>query len=148
MPNASQVAYCGLFCGDCIIRREKIGQRSAALLDVIGAVEFQKLCAGLPIISPEPCKALSKIDECREVLDAMSQLDCNRPCKRGGGSAKCKIKKCCKRRKFAGCWQCEAMEDCEKLDWLKPVNGEAHRINLRIIRDKGIKAFLAGEKHW
>jgi hypothetical protein len=148
MPNASQVAYCGLFCGDCIIRREKIGARCRELLCTIDAAEFQKVCTGLPIIVPDPFAALSKIGECRDVLAAMSQLDCKRACRRGGGSARCVIRKCCRRKKFAGCWECEALEYCEKLDWLKPVNGHAHRSNLRIIRNKGMKAFLAGKKSW
>jgi hypothetical protein len=148
MSNASQVAYCGLFCGDCIIRREKIGARSGDLLRTIDAVEFQKLCSGLPLIAPDPFEALSKIDECRSVLAAMSQLDCKRPCKRGGGSADCPIKSCCQDKQLAGCWQCESLEDCKTLDWLNPVNGDAHRNNLRIIRDKGVDAFLAGEKNW
>lgn len=148
MPNASQVAYCGLFCGDCVIRREKIGKRSDDLLRVVDTVEFQKLCVGLPVIFPGPCKALSKIDECRNVLGAMSELDCERPCRQGGGSARCKIRKCCKKRKIAGCWECKAFEDCNTLDWLKPVHGDAHRMNLRIIRDKGMTAFLAGKKNW
>jgi hypothetical protein len=148
MPNLSQVAYCGLFCGGCIIRREKIAARSHDLLRVIGAVEFQKVCAGLPAIAPDPFKALSKIDDCREVLDAMSQLDCKRACRQGGGSARCEIRKCCKQKKLRGCWECEAFEGCTILDWLKPVHGDAHRKNLRIIRDEGMRAFLAGKKNW
>jgi hypothetical protein len=148
MPSASAVAYCGLFCGDCIIRREKIGARSDDLLRVARTAEFQKLCVGLPIVLPDLCKALSKIGDCRDVLAAMSQLDCKRPCKRGGGSTRCVIRKCCRRKKLAGCWRCEKFEDCPNLDWLKPVNGDAHRKNLRIIRNKGMKAFLAGKKNW
>ena len=148
MPDASQVAYCGLFCGDCIIRREKIGERSDDLLRVIGAVEFQKVCAGLPLIAADAFKALSKIDECRAVLDAMSQLDCKRTCRQGGGSARCEIRKCCKQKKLTGCWECAAFESCAILDWLKAVHGDAHRKNLRIIRDEGMRAFLAGKKNW
>ena len=60
MPSALQVAYCGLFCGDCIIRRGKIGKRCGDLLRTIDAVEFRKLCVGLPIIAADPFKPLAK----------------------------------------------------------------------------------------
>ena len=129
MPNASQVAYCGLFCGDCIIRRGKIGRRSADLLRLMRTAEFRRLSSGLPVIDPNPFKALAKADDCCAVLGAMSHLDCQRACKQGGGSAECKIKRCCKEKKIAGCWKCESLEDCETLAWLKPVNGDAHLMN-------------------
>jgi hypothetical protein len=148
MPTASQVAYCGLFCGDCIIRRGAIGKLSDDLLRTIGTAEFQKLATGLPLLAPDPFNALAKIDDCRDVLGAMSHLDCRRPCKKGGGSAACKIRSCCTEKKIAGCWKCKAFEDCEILAWLQPVNGDANVMNLRIIRDQGMAAFLAGKKNW
>jgi hypothetical protein len=148
MSNDAQIAYCGLFCGDCIIRRDQIGKRAGELLQTIQTPKFQKLAIGLPVILPDPFKALSKIDDCRNVLSAMSQLDCTRPCKMGGGSAECKIKVCCQQKNLTGCWECDAFEDCETLAWLEPVNVDAHLKNLRILMSKGVDVFLAGEKFW
>lgn len=39
-------------------------------------------------------------------------------------------------------------ENCEKLDFLKPVNNDAHLKNLRKINNKGIDSFLSGKKYW
>jgi hypothetical protein len=148
MSNVSQVAYCGLFCGDCVIRTGKIGSLAGDLLKIIKTGDFQKLCAGLPVVLPVPFKTLEKSDDCTEVLEAMCQLNCELACKQGGGSSQCLIKKCCIEKKLDGCWQCSAFEDCETLAWLKPVHIDAHLKNLRILRDRGIEAFLTGAKHW
>ena len=53
MPRSSEVAYCGLFCGDCIIRNGKIGSLSGKLLEHIETSDFQKLICGLPKVMPE-----------------------------------------------------------------------------------------------
>jgi hypothetical protein len=148
MSDASHVAYCGLFCGDCIIRRGRIGKLADDLLNVIKTPEFQKISVGLPAILPDPFKALSKTDDCIDVLGAMSHLDCTRPCKQGGGSSECKIKACCIEKRIDGCWECEAFETCPTLAWLEPVNVGAHVKNLRILREQGMAAFLAGSKFW
>jgi hypothetical protein len=148
LTDASHIAYCGLYCGDCIIRTREIGKKAGELLQVVKTDEFQKLCAGLPIIFPDPFGALSKIDDCSTVLGAMSQLDCPRPCKDGGGSADCLMKKCCLEKKIDGCWMCDSFENCRTLAWLEPVHGDAHLKNLRILRDQGVEAFLAGDKNW
>jgi hypothetical protein len=148
MSEAAQIAYCGLYCGDCIIRRGRIGSLSEDLLQVMRTAEFQKLSTGLPKIAPEQFMALSKSDDCCRVLETMSHLHCEGSCKEGGGTAGCRIRECCQTKKIAGCWECGEFEDCQTLAWLQPVNGVAHVLNLRKIRDEGIADFLAGVKHW
>jgi hypothetical protein len=87
MCNSSEVAYCGLFCGDCVIRNRKPGALSRELLDCIRTPEFHKLVEGMPKLEPELYDALKHYQTCCRVLEAMMHLDCHSICKDGGGKA-------------------------------------------------------------
>ena len=86
--------------------------------------------------------------ECYEVLGALVKMRCKNACRGGGGPPFCKIRKCCQKRGFEGCWECDEFETCEKLDFLKPNHGDAHIRNLRRIKKKGVDEFLKGKKEW
>jgi hypothetical protein len=146
MSDGAQTAYCGLFCGDCVIRRGKMAALSAELLREMENPEVQKLLKGLPKSMPDCFRAFDRIEDARGVLEAMLQLDCQRACKQGGGTTGCAIRECCLKKGYEGCWCCQTMEGCETLAWLNPC-GSAYMLNLRTIRDRGMAAFLAGEKH-
>lgn len=149
MPEKSQVAYCGLFCGNCIIRQGKVNELSKELLQKIETPEFKKLANGLPKVNPELFSAFGEIDKLIEILKAMLNVDCYRFCKEGGGSSNCHIRKCCQEKGIEGCWNCQFFEKCEILSWLDPVHERANILNLQIIRDKGMQTFLSlKEKHW
>jgi hypothetical protein len=148
MTYSSQVAYCGLFCGECIIRQGNIGKLCTDLLRIMKTPEFQKLAAGLPKIKPETYHSLERIDECYSVLEAMTNLDCEHICKEAGGTAGCKIRECCQKKGLDGCWECDLIETCETLAWLNTVNCDANILNLGIIKEKGLEVFLAGDKNW
>jgi len=148
MTEANDVAYCGLFCGECIIKDGKIGELSQKLLRIIDAPEFTKLSKGLPIISSDLWENLKHVQEAKPVLEAMCKLDCVCLCKEGGGSSSCEIRICCKKNNLNGCWECEKMENCKVLNAISPVNQGSNIKNMRIIRKEGMKAFLSGEKHW
>jgi hypothetical protein len=148
MSDGSQTAYCGLFCGNCVIRRGKLAALAAELLRQLEEPDVQKLLVGLPKVMPDQFRAFDRIEDARGVLEAMLHLDCQATCKQGGGTTGCAIRECCLKKGFEGCWCCNDMEGCETLAWLNPVNGNAHMLNLQTIRDRGMAAFLAGEKHW
>jgi hypothetical protein len=40
------------------------------------------------------------------------------------------------------------VDQCEKLDFLKPVHADGHLKNIAIIRKKGIDGFIKGKRHW
>ena len=147
MPQSSEVAYCGLFCGDCIIRNSKIGALSSKLLESIEKSDFQKLTMGLPEVMPgfEPLKDYQTL---KRSLVAMTKLDCAKLCKEGGGSTACRIKKCCAEKSIEGCWDCDDFADCETLAWLNPVHSGANVHNIERIRRIGLKLFLKGPKCW
>ena len=77
----------------------------------------------------------------------MMKMRC-KGCREGGGPPFCRIRKCCLRRGFEGCWECSEYEVCRKLDFLRPTHGDAHIKNLRKIRRLGLGEFLKGKRYW
>ncbi len=148
MTEADKVAYCGLFCGNCIIKDSKIDRVSQQALAILNSRKFQKLKDGLPIISSELWKNLKHVETAKLVLETMCNLDCNLPCKEGGGTSSCEIRVCCQKKNFDGCWECEEMENCSVLATIFPVHQGSNINNMKIIREKGMNAFLSGEKDW
>ncbi len=153
----SLIAYCGLFCGDCIIRKGEIWNLSKELLPRLQTPEFRKLAIGLPQLT-EVFEALQGYDPCCAMLEVIvDHLQCTTVCKQGGGSTDCQIRRCCQEKGIQGCWMCEMFEPfgcaqdditCETLAGLNPIHQGAHLKNLRRLRDVGITAFLEGEKYW
>lgn len=78
----------------------------------------------------------------------MLKFRCYKGCRNGGEPPFCKIRKCCLKNEYKGCWECEEFETCAKLDILKDVHGDAHIKNLRRIKRKGEKEFVKGKKDW
>lgn len=147
MLQSSAIAYCGLFCGDCIIRNRKIGVLSGKLLETMQTSNFKKLAAGLPKVIPE-FEPLKNLQFLKHALTAMMKLDCINLCKKGGGSAACQIRKCCREKRFEGCWDCDNFADCKTLAWLNPVHAGANIQNIERIRKIGMELFLKGPKCW
>jgi hypothetical protein len=78
----------------------------------------------------------------------MVKFRCRKGCRNGGGSPYCAIRKCSQEKGFEGCWVCLEFEKCEKLDFLAPVHGDAHKKNLRGIKRNGLKPFVEGKRLW
>ena len=136
MIEAAEIAYCGLYCGDCIIRKHHMGELADQLLQAIATPAFAKLVAGLPKLKPEILKPLENHKGCRQVLAAISHLDCKIPCRSGGGTSGCRIRECCRRNGMNGCWECNEFESCQILAWLNPVHQGANVANLCILRQQ------------
>jgi len=148
VTEKSDVAYCGLYCGDCIIRTGEMAELSSELLERMKRPEFRKLGMGLPKLMPEQFKGLENYEACYPALEAMSRFDCQKTCRDGGGSRACQIRDCCLEANIEGCWVCDDYDGCDILAWLNPVHGDAHLLNIKIIRENGMKGFLEGTKHW
>jgi len=136
------IAYCGLYCGDCSSHKEKIADLARDLRKELRQAKFDKLAEGIPF------KEFQHYKECYEVLGGMVKLRCKSACRGSGGNPFCGIRKCCQKKEFTGCWQCGEFETCEKLDFLKPIHGDAHIKNLRTIKKAGVNAFIEGKKYW
>lgn len=145
--NRALLAYCGLYCGDCVIRNGAIADLSKLLLTKLDKGRFRRVGPGLATLFRE-FRALENTAQCCECLQALSALRCGKTCREGGGSPRCAIRTCCRKKGFEGCWECEAFEQCPKLAYLEPVNGDAVLRNIRNIRKVGMARFLRGTKYW
>ncbi len=146
MEDQHLVTYCGLYCGDCPARRGRIADLARDLRKELRRVHFERDAQVLAQVSF--FREFKDYGTCYDVLGAMVKYRCKRSCKDGGGPPSCKIRSCCQRKRFIGCWECADFEDCEKFEWLLPVHGDAYLKNLRKIRKKGIEGFLQGKRLW
>ncbi len=144
--SQKSVAYCGLYCGDCFAHRGIVADLARDLRKELRASRFDKTAEAL---SELPFfKGLSRYDECYAALGDMVKLRCKSACRGGGGNPYCKIRKCCQRKSYVGCWECDDFETCEKLTELETGHGAAVIRNIRRIRRKGLKGFLEGKRDW
>ena len=140
------ITYLGLYCGDCFGYKGKIADLARDLRKELRQAKFDKQAE---LMSKEPFFAtLNNYGQCYEVLGALVKFRYKRACRGGGGPPFCKMRKCCQKKGIEGCWQCEEFETCDKLDFLKPIHGEAHLKNLRMINKAGVANFLKGKKYW
>ena len=130
------IAYCGLYCDECFSFKGKIADLSRDLRKELRQCKFSDIAKGIPF------KEFKNYKECYECLGAMVRLRCKSACRNGGGNPFCAIRKCCQKKGFEGCWECDEMENCKKLDVLSEAHKDAHRKNLRIIKKKGIDEFI------
>ncbi len=140
--NRELVAYCGLYCGDCFSYQGRVADLARDLRKELRQAKFDRVVEGIPF------KEFKNYRECYQVLGALLRLRCKNACQGGGGNPWCKIRLCCHKKAFDGCWQCHEFEACKKLDFLKPSHGDAHIKNLRRIRKVGIDQWLAGKRLW
>ncbi len=144
--NSHLIAYCGLYCGDCFRYKGNLADLARDLRKELREAKFDKTAEFMSSFSF--FKVFKNYPQCYEVLGALVKMRCKHGCKEGGGPPFCKIRQCCQKLSIDGCWQCEDFESCEKLDFLRPAHGEAHLKNLKLIKKRGVPAFLAGKRFW
>ena len=140
------IAYCGLYCGGCFGYKGVIADLARDLRKELRQANFARtaeLMAESPFFG-----VLKEYPQCYEVLGAMVKFRCRNTCQGGGGPPFCKMRQCCQKKGIEGCWLCDLFETCDKLDFLKPVHGDAHLKNLRVINKKGLEQFMAGKRYW
>ena len=144
--DEDKIAYCGLYCGDCFGHKGTVADLARDLRKELRQGKFQKFAE---FMAKYPFgKVFENYAECYEVLGAMVKFRCKRTCRGGGGPPFCKMRKCAQKKDIAGCWECERFETCDKLDYLKPVHGDAHIKNLRKLKAKGTDQFVKGKREW
>ena len=140
------IAYCGLYCGDCHGHQQKIPDLARDLRKELRQTKYKKFA---DVISENNFgKAFKGYDTCYEVLGAMVRFRCHKGCRKGGGPPFCKIRKCCEKNGYEGCWECSDFETCEKLKFLDAVHDDGHLKNLRRIKKKGTEEFIKGKRDW
>jgi hypothetical protein len=142
--NRDLVAYCGLYCGDCPGYKGEIADLARDLKKKLREEKFDRAAEWLS----EAVEPFKKYEDFDEVLGAMVTLRCRRQCRQKGVRTSCEVRKCCQKRNFAGCWECEEFETCDKFDFLKPVHEDACLKNLRKIKKQGLDKFIEGKRYW
>ena len=140
------IAYCGLYCNDCHGYNGRIPDLARDLRKELRESKYDKFAGFISTYSFG--KDYKNYDECYKVLGAMVKFRCRKGCKNGGGPPFCNIRKCAQKKELDGCWECSDFESCKKIDFLKPVHGDAHIKNLRKIKKNGKKEFAKGKTLW
>jgi len=143
-------AYCGIYCGDCIRYRSRSADLARELVSELQDTEFDKYAdiKSSSAKQPDAVKQFEHYKECYEVLEAIAALQCNTPCRLGGGcpTFSCEILECCQKKGFDGCWECGEFESCEKLESLKSISGDSPQQNLKKIKELGLDRW-AGHRY-
>jgi hypothetical protein len=147
MPEERElIAYCGLYCGDCYSYKGKIADLSRDLRKELRQEKFSQRSDKM---SETPFFAAFKnYKECYELLGSMVRFRCKRTCRGNGGPPGCKIRDCCRKKNIEGCWECNQIESCRKLDFLKDFHEDAHFKNLAMLKKSGVEKFLKSKRQW
>ena len=144
--NLDVVTHCGLCCLDCHGYTGKIANLARDLRKELRVAKYDIFAES---ISAYPfAEAFKNYPGCYELLGLMMKFRCKKGCRGGGGPPFCKIRKCCQDKDLSGCWECGIVDECEKLDFLITMHGDAHKKNLAIIKKKGVDEFVKGKRHW
>ena len=106
--DVSLITYCGLHCGDCPNHSGEIADLARDLRKKLREYHFERVAPGLATFF----KPFANYEPCYETLGAMVKLRCKRGCCDNGGPPQCKIRNCCRKHDFHGCWQCTDFETC------------------------------------
>jgi hypothetical protein len=144
-PNEKTIAFCGLCCADCHGYQQKIPDLARDLRKELRDTKYKKFADFIATYNFG--KYYKDYDKCYAVLGAMVRFRC-KGCKTGGGPPFCKMRRCCQKKGFEGCWQCNEFETCEKLKFLEPVHEDAHIKNIKTLKTKSKEEFLKGKRNW
>lgn len=101
------VAYCGLYCGDCVKFKKNIAKIAKDLDSELSKENFKKIAHRIP--------GIKNYDEFREILNILTELECKESCRNGGGSADCEVKLCCQKKGYFTCAECDNFLYCPEL---------------------------------
>ena len=124
----NRVGYCGLVCDECFVYKQSISEAAKSLRRELRSAKLKDSWKDIPFLGDyEPFK---------RSLDGLAMLRCTKTCRGGGGNPWCKIRKCCQKKEFFGCWDCDDFENCLKLkeDYVK---------NLKTIKKSGLELFVS-----
>jgi hypothetical protein len=138
------LAYCGIYCGDCLGYTGVIADAAKDFLKVLENYKFDRT---VKCIFHEELKDYEKFSE---MLKFMCGLKCPQPCRERESSAvRCPIRKCCSEKGFYACYECNDFEICDKLkSFMKGLHADACVKNLRAIKKMGLDAWIRkGKRH-
>ncbi len=104
------IAYCGLDCGKCFSYTKTVSEAAKQLRRTMRAEKIKQVWPTIPF--------LGDYDAFKKHLDALAGFRC----------------KCCLKRGYGSCAQCDEFERCEKLAFLDPGHRDVHMKKLRKIK--------------
>jgi hypothetical protein len=137
------LAYCGLYCGDCMGYTGVIADAAERFKAVLEQYRFGKTAGAM--FQEE----LAGYDNLVEMVGFMTGLRCPAACRLRTDHMSCSAKNCCIDKGYFACYECDEFETCEKLRAVHVgIHEEACTLNLKAIREIGLDAWLeSGERH-
>lgn len=139
------LAYCGLYCGDCLGYTGLLAKRAKSLMT---ALEKHKFDRTAKCVFPKELKDYYRF---HEMLGFMTGLKCPKVCrKRKDTETSCKIRECCIDKGFYACYECDDFEICDKLkSFMQGLHADSCVRNLKAIEKMGLEAWIKkGKKFW
>lgn len=137
----SSTSYCGLYCGDCIPSSKRLFSLAKDLEDKLADLRFEEYAA----MKAMGDAAFNDYGEFLKVLRAIQALECQAPCRAGGGKTACTVRDCVLGRSLRGCWECQEWRTCGLLDRLKRFHPNLDH-HLELIRQEGMNAWSTKRK--
>ncbi len=137
------LAYCGIYCGDCLGYTGVIADAAEDFKGVLEKYEFEKSAKA---IFPDQLKDYDKIFD---KIVFITGLRCPMVCRaRTDDNVDCEIRKCCRSKGFFACYKCDDFKNCEKLKVMKGLHYEAMIKNLKEIKEMGFEEWIKqGKAH-
>ena len=120
--EADLIARCGLDCSQCFGYNKGISEAAKELRRVMRQEGMRVAWEVMPF--------LGDYTSFKKSLDALAGLRC-KGCHLGGGPPWCKIRRCCQKKRFDTCAQCNEFEACDKLKFLEHYHNDEHLKSLR-----------------
>ena len=136
------VAFCGLSCAECPCYTHTMANLAKELLKEFRKNKLDKVA---PCLVKIPAfKAFKHYDKGYDLLKAVEKFRCKDACRLGGGHSQCEIRKCAKKKKLDGCWQCDDFKTCKNLKTLEEYGDfdKTYLKNLRKIKRIGLTEFV------
>jgi hypothetical protein len=130
------VAYCGLYCGDCVKFKGNLSKLAKEFSNELSKEKFKKMAEKMPEIKD--------YDEFTKVLEILSDMECKEGCRAGGGTPDCEIKLCCQKKGFETCAECDEYLYCPELAGLPAIQCGiiSYVKELQKIREIGLDKWL------
>jgi hypothetical protein len=134
-------SYCGLYCRDCIPSDRWLFTLAAELERKLADLHFEEYAAH----KAKGDAVFGGYQEFVRFLQAIRGLECQAPCRAGGGKSTCAVRECVLGRRLSGCWDCAECRTCELLGPLRRFHPNLEH-HLDLIRREGIDAWSAKRK--
>lgn len=136
------LAYCGLYCGDCLGYTGVIADAAETFINVLKTYKFDQTVTH---IFPEKLK---DYETGHQLLKFMANLRCPEVCRKRD-SISCTVRECCRNKGFYACYECTDFETCENLKSLhKGLHYDSCLKNLQAIKEMGLESWIIKGKRF